>query len=328
MGEASIRRDTGLIRDGRLDALKGKGRITSRGVHGDWTIAQPKQSVRSDFAMCVKGAGKESRLYMTLHEVDRWFRLLQAIDLPEEAGTLELAVTASADGTDGLRSICVMEICERGGYSIHQKIASEVMLPQMPGTVKWSAPLKPTRAGMRYALVLEFDRPCTIELWCVSLRIAEFVQDSDDEAGRCEDGFTDAAYRHAIKQADRDLVRGWAVVVDRPHAVVDVSLYLDNVFYGSARSDLPRPDLSKLGLSCGQGGFRFELPKGLVGKSGARVRIEMPDGSDECARIEPIRDLASPIPAWTPGREPRTVAIIIPVYNALKDLEVCIDRGV
>lgn len=69
-------------------------------------------------------------------------------------------------------------------------------------------------------------------------------------------------------------ISGWVVDRSRPHAPVEVQLYVDGRFVAHGMADLPRPDVLKAGWTADERcGYSFDLPPLPEGEHEARVHV-------------------------------------------------------
>lgn len=137
------------------------------------------------------------------------------------------------------------------------------------------------------------------------------------------------SYRGRVEVTDAVAMRGWAVNENAPAETFEVEVLLDGHPYTTAKTDVPRRDLVKAGLSTGRGGLTFTNPllEWLLDGDTHTLALRFPDQtmSDEVKVVaSPLRTRGgSSIVHTAPTRR---VAIIVPIYNAADDVEVCIER--
>lgn len=124
-------------------------------------------------------------------------------------------------------------------------------------------------------------------------------------------------------------VQGWALDKHNPELVVALRLFIDGQFYTTLRADKPRPDLNALGLGGMRGGFALDIPFHLFEPGEVLVEVEAPDGNRTWRKIAVAprvehrpRVLA---PALT-NTDAENIKVIVPIYNAIDDARVCIER--
>ena len=133
-------------------------------------------------------------------------------------------------------------------------------------------------------------------------------------------------YKAKIEAVTGNQLRGWAVDKARPGRVFDLRVLVDGVPFVQARNDGPRTDLQQQGLSKGHGGIRVALPLADLESGEHLVSLEMPDGSRLEARATLAQRPRRRLDGGVPRLRPEDVAVVVPIYNAADDLEVCIDR--
>ncbi|MGX1692638.1 glycosyltransferase [Brevundimonas naejangsanensis] len=130
-------------------------------------------------------------------------------------------------------------------------------------------------------------------------------------------------YEIRIETADRGRVQGWAVSKDQPGAEFALSLKIDGGEFARSTNGRNRGDLLRAGKSSGLGGFQFLLPAGLLNRSRHVVSVSVV-GTDAAVSMDvdgqptPFRVSASPAET--------AVAVVVPIYNAFEDLEVCLEK--
>ncbi len=136
-------------------------------------------------------------------------------------------------------------------------------------------------------------------------------------------------YRCHIDVATAERLGGWAVDQNNRGYVFEVSVFLDGIFYEKARTDVSREDLRRKGLSDGVGGFEMDLPLQFLEPGEHTVTIVLPDDSrmERKAVVPHLRSDGRFLPPERPALEDaRLPKVIVPIYNAADDLEVCIAR--
>lgn len=137
------------------------------------------------------------------------------------------------------------------------------------------------------------------------------------------------SYRGRVEVTDAVAMRGWAVNENAPAETFEVEVLLDGHPYTTAKTDVPRRDLVKAGLSTGRGGLTFTNPllEWLLDGDTHTLALRFPDQtmSDEVKVVAPpLRTRGGSSIVHTAPTRP--VAIIVPIYNAADDVEVCIER--
>lgn len=133
-------------------------------------------------------------------------------------------------------------------------------------------------------------------------------------------------YRLVIDSSSPLHIRGWSVDSSNISTVVKLTLFINGSAFGDYLSDSPRGDLLAKGISSGLGGFYIDNPIHLMAPGSYKIFFQFPDGthSDEIV-IKNERIL--PLHSVHPDELVRNgITIVVPVYNAPSDLEVCIDR--
>ena len=134
-----------------------------------------------------------------------------------------------------------------------------------------------------------------------------------------------AIYEATIDAVEKGAVRGWAVDRADPTHVFPVDVLIDGIPFTKTVNDRPRRDLADLNLSTGLGGINVELPLGLLPGGRHEVALRLPDGRRVADTID-IPRRREDLPYLQESGEFPPLAIIVPVYNAADDLEICIER--
>ncbi len=133
-------------------------------------------------------------------------------------------------------------------------------------------------------------------------------------------------FRLRIDALTPSSIRGWCVDNSNISSVVKLNLFIDGAPFGEYFADNVRTDLRELGLSSGLGGFDIENPIRFMGAGSYQVCFQFPDGSfsNEVNLKNETRPVSYSIHPDDLVRN--GITIVVPVYNAPKDLEVCLDR--
>ena len=128
-----------------------------------------------------------------------------------------------------------------------------------------------------------------------------------------------------IDEISHSLVRGWCVDRNDIDKIIDIDVLIDGMLFANARSDRPRGDLKNKNISNGLGGFNAPLPLSWMGAGEHIVSLRTPDGkvTEKTVAITPQPErlnyslVAQPI---------QRLSVVIPVFNAADDVEICIQR--
>ncbi len=162
----------------------------------------------------------------------------------------------------------------------------------------------------------------------------EFLADEKTLARRRAAGAatdtTKPSYIGRIERFDAGLLHGWALDETRPGSVVEVDILVDGVPYRSETNAHLRRDVERKHGSGGVGGLRvpFRLPI-VKDAEEVEVTVRFPDGTLSAPLVLKNRapEGTPPPPAPAAYGAPRQVSVIVPVYNALDDLRVCIAQA-
>lgn len=135
-----------------------------------------------------------------------------------------------------------------------------------------------------------------------------------------------SSYRHKLEQSDTGSIRGWCVNEKKPSEIFGLDVLIDGHFYIKIKNDGRRLDLKKKGMSDGLGGLEFANPAIYLREGRYFISLRLPDGSlSESLVVEATEfeleavNLGDKFPR-------RGVTIIVPIYNAPDDVDVCIQR--
>lgn len=134
------------------------------------------------------------------------------------------------------------------------------------------------------------------------------------------------SYRYHIDRVDVENIRGWCVNRNRNDEIFSIKLFVNDLFYNEIRNDILRGDLKKAGVSGGAGGFSLKNPMRFMGGGVHRLYFVFPDGTRSSVyEIKGIQDVR-PAPILIPNLASANVTVIVPIYNAAEDVEICIER--
>jgi GT2 family glycosyltransferase/glycosyltransferase involved in cell wall biosynthesis len=132
-------------------------------------------------------------------------------------------------------------------------------------------------------------------------------------------------YKGRIEQSDSSLFRGWVINENKFDEIFELKIYLDGVLFDVVRNNEPRHDLLRKGISAGKGGFLFNIPNELLDSSEPCIRLEYPGGGVFFEK-KIKRCVRTTVPKVQLYKERKNISIIIPIYNAVDDVKVCIER--
>lgn len=123
---------------------------------------------------------------------------------------------------------------------------------------------------------------------------------------------------------DRSIV-GWVVNCDIPEDIFEIYIMINGYDFIKIKNENIRADLLRHKKSAGRGGFNITLPKGVLEPGFNKMSVRLPNGKVlEAGKLELDGNrINSDMPLAT--RE-NTISIIVPIYNAVDDLKVCIER--
>ncbi|MEO0417717.1 MAG: glycosyltransferase [Pseudomonadota bacterium] len=139
----------------------------------------------------------------------------------------------------------------------------------------------------------------------------------------------DGAFGGKIESLTLNGIRGWAVSERNREMIIPLKVMMNGQHYATIENSQSRPDLRQHGISGGAGGFQLAIPFSHLDPDTYEVSIEFPDGSSliESQTVESsIRVFREDI---SPNLSPERAAdlkVVVPIYNALDDVRVCIER--
>ncbi|HMP10020.1 glycosyltransferase [Hydrogenophaga sp.] len=183
-------------------------------------------------------------------------------------------------------------------------------------SIKRTDPLSGVRENIRVELVKKKAGPAT----ALPLKIEHLTEKSPTKAS------TNSIYKTRIENSKGELILGWSVNTKKSDDIFDVEVWLDGHFLMLAKNKESRPDLKKAGLSGGLGGIIFTNPAHYLGDGLHTLSLRLPDGSfSDNLEVEGKRSV--PHRLILRDRIPHhPVTIIVPIFNAADDLEICIER--
>lgn len=121
------------------------------------------------------------------------------------------------------------------------------------------------------------------------------------------------------------VLSGWAVNKDNPSALFDLKIMVNGILFFSSKNDKERSDLVVPKKTLGLGGFSIQLPCELFIETIQTVEVCFPDGR-LLAQLHVLQQSKKPLYQynWVPVNQ--LVSVIVPIYNAVDDLKVCIER--
>ncbi|MEI2419548.1 glycosyltransferase, partial [Arthrospira platensis SPKY2] len=135
-------------------------------------------------------------------------------------------------------------------------------------------------------------------------------------------------YKFKIESANQNTLKGWIVYNQKPNLVLEIDVFIDAVLFATIKNDRVRNDLQRLGISRGLGGFQLHFPKNLFNCYNHQLTLRVKDGIEfSSIRIISNNHKISKCNYYQPLFPSNTdITIIVPIYNAPDELEVCIYR--
>ncbi|PPD16068.1 MAG: hypothetical protein CTY25_03595 [Methylobacterium sp.] len=136
------------------------------------------------------------------------------------------------------------------------------------------------------------------------------------------------AHRGKLEDASGHRIKGWLAA--SPDTPAELDIYLDGTRYTTIKADRVRTDLVAKGIVKRGGGFQLDIVNPLGESREFSVAIHPAyqkrpiSGSPQKLTLAASpREKANPYSTMLAARE-RSVSIIIPVYNAADDVEICL----
>ena len=131
-------------------------------------------------------------------------------------------------------------------------------------------------------------------------------------------------YNVKMESQNENVVSGWAVNEGDKKDVFDIKVKVNGFDYCTVKNNIKRPDLKKHNKSEGLGGFSIKFPRGVFDKDTNQVVLILP--SERKVECTINRSEGKVINFGDYNNAASPVSIIVPIYNALEDLKVCVDR--
>ncbi|WP_154664910.1 glycosyltransferase [Allorhizobium undicola] len=135
-----------------------------------------------------------------------------------------------------------------------------------------------------------------------------------------------SGYRLRLDSLTNTRIRGWCVNASDRSTPVKLELFINGISFGSYVADSFRPDLRNKGMSTGFSGLEMDNPIRFMRPGQYHIHFRLPDGSVS-KRFSVQNDAPLSSRHIHPDDLVRNgVTIVVPIYNAPRDLEVCIER--
>lgn len=131
-------------------------------------------------------------------------------------------------------------------------------------------------------------------------------------------------YKVRLERLSETSFSGWAVNTASKDEIFELELFVNGAWFCKLRNDGTRDDLKRADLSNGLGGIVQALPIGLLENGEATIGLRLPDGTQIDQKFS-VSISSAPVAAPTPRLASR-VSVIVPIYNAVEDTQVCIER--
>lgn len=122
-------------------------------------------------------------------------------------------------------------------------------------------------------------------------------------------------------------LRGWASDTTRRERVLELDVLVDGTFLTKLRNDQKRADLVRHGKSQGLGGYQLNLFLAELEPGEHSVTVILPDGQQLIGTVTTKGNKRRyPLNVGLARIRPSETTVIVPIYNAADDLEICIRR--
>lgn len=128
-----------------------------------------------------------------------------------------------------------------------------------------------------------------------------------------------------IDELSLERISGWCVNENDRGEILEISILIDGVVYTTLKTDFPRLDLFEKGISNGKGGYDTAIPIRFLEAGEHTVTMQMPDGTSVSKEITVPERPHLPRPQLSADQLEK-LKIVVPVYNAAEDVEICIAR--
>lgn len=133
-------------------------------------------------------------------------------------------------------------------------------------------------------------------------------------------------YEGKLEVLTDTLLRGWVVDTNQGSRRISVSIFINDIFLTRIFNDKSRVDLQRLGKSEGFGGFQIDLALNEM-EAGSYTVSAVMDGTVFSKTITTKRDKRRyQINSKTLEIGMLDTTVVVPIYNAAYDLEICIQR--
>ncbi|WP_349616778.1 glycosyltransferase [Azotobacter salinestris] len=133
------------------------------------------------------------------------------------------------------------------------------------------------------------------------------------------------SYQLKVEKLSQETISGWAVNTNLPGDIFELAIEINGTEFIKFKNDQQRGDLLRHKKSEGRGGFSLNLPKGLLETGQNKIIIKMPNGEHiEAGTIENNKTHIINDQPFTYTEKP--ASIIVPIYNAIDDVKVCLER--
>lgn len=132
-------------------------------------------------------------------------------------------------------------------------------------------------------------------------------------------------YEIRIENLSSTGITGWAVNRALPGEIFEFDVLINDTPLIKIRNNIARADLVRHKKSSGRGGFNLTFPKGVFDHGENVITIIQPCGQVfKCGSVQVKKeDEVNNPPLISNGN---SVSIIVPIYNAIDDVKICISR--
>ncbi len=130
-------------------------------------------------------------------------------------------------------------------------------------------------------------------------------------------------YEGRIESFKDNLLTGWLISKKTSTKIIDIKILIDGTLYTQVKNNIYRGDLKRVGKSKGEGGFQIAIPPLLLSRTSHIISICMDEVS---ANYSYQQDESYQQDKIATSLYTKKVSIIVPIYNAVDDVKVCIER--
>lgn len=135
-------------------------------------------------------------------------------------------------------------------------------------------------------------------------------------------------YEARIEKFENFILKGWAVDKNDKSKVLDLDVYIDDILYTKVKTNIRRGDLIKAEKSNGLGGFLIQILPEILTEHRHKISLKF-DNNELILTYEntvPSHADKSLSTLCNCNIDNKRISIIVPIYNAATDVDICIQR--